>query len=139
MRGGTLVTVIMLGVHALIGYSGTASTGPLIALLIIPSTLSAHGCLIWQVLGRGFHGLGADVSVARCLFGELTSYGRVISISPDGTSLTCLAPTPSPLELGCVMSPPPFPSLSPRRRRPHSPPRRRRCPPQCHPTRRRSI
>jgi hypothetical protein len=38
--------VIMLGVHALIGCSGTASTGPLIALLIIPSTLSAHGCLI---------------------------------------------------------------------------------------------
>jgi hypothetical protein len=100
-------------VHALIGYSGTASTGSLIALLIIPSTLSAHGCLIWQVLGRGFHGLGADVSVARCLFGELTSYGRVISISPDGTSLTCLTPTPSPLVLGCVMPPPPFPPPPP--------------------------
>ncbi len=70
----------MLGVHALIGCSGTASPGPLIALLIIPSTLSVRGCLIWQVLGRGFHGLGADVSVARCLFGELTSYPVALGV-----------------------------------------------------------
>ena len=74
------------------------------------------------MLGRVFHGLGADVSVARCLFGELTSYGRVISISPDGTSLTCLAPTPSPLELGCVMPPPPFPPPSPPPPPPSQPP-----------------
>ena len=47
---------------------------------IIPTGGPMRGGTEVTVLGHGFRGLDGDISVARCQFGELTSWGRVVHI-----------------------------------------------------------
>ena len=80
---------------------------------ILPTGGPVRGGTIVTVLGDGFHGLRRNTSVAVCKFGELEHMGEVLSISADGTSLTCRSPTPALEELGCIMPPPPLPPPPP--------------------------
>ena len=72
---------------------------------IVPTGGPVLGGTIVTVLGHGFDGLNRDINNAVCKFGELGEYGRVLSISADGTSLTCRSPKPRLEDLGCIMPP----------------------------------
>lgn len=111
-RAGASVLSLSLNAHHFLPTPGEAAfryyENPRVQGLV-PTGGPVRGGTHVTVHGSGFDGLGRDTATAKCKFGELSTYGRVLSISEDGRALVCASPMPGLEELGCVMPPPPLP------------------------------